>query len=147
LPLGRSGSAPVKPLFDPDAPFTLPAESLAPAEPKPKSKTKAKRSFRPPRIAVPRKAVLAVAALILIVGGGYGSRFLTGSATPMPSMGTLVVQSNPAGVQVWVDGVDRGPTPARLSVTPGSHILELRGRGVPRVIPLNVPAGAEVSQH
>ena len=145
LPLGSSG-APVKPLFDPDALFTLPAESLAPPEPKPKSKPKAKRSFRPPRIAVPRKAVLAVAALILIVGGGwYGLRFVTGSATPMPSMGTLVVQSNPAGVQVWVDGVDCGPTPARLSVTPGSHILELRGRGVPRVIPLNVPAGAEVS--
>jgi len=27
-------------------------------------------------------------------------------------MGTLVVQSNPAGVQVFVDGVDRGLTPA-----------------------------------
>jgi eukaryotic-like serine/threonine-protein kinase len=48
---------------------------------------------------------------------------------------------------VFVDGVDRGQTPARLSVTPGAHILELRGRGVPRVIPFNVAAGAEVSQY
>ena len=31
--------------------------------------------------------------------------------------------------------------------SPGSHILELRGKGVPRVIPLNVTAGAEVSQY
>ena len=61
------------------------------------------------------------------------------------AMGTLVVQSNPAGVQVFVDGIDHGQTPARLSVTPGAHILELRGRGVPRVIPFNVTAGAEVS--
>lgn len=30
---------------------------------------------------------------------------------------------------------------------PGAHILELRGRGVPRVIPLNITAGAEVSHH
>ena len=34
-----------------------------------------------------------------------------------------------------------------MTVAPGSHILELRGRGVPRVIPLNVTAGAEVSQY
>jgi hypothetical protein len=61
--------------------------------------------------------------------------------------GTLIVQSNPAGVQVFVDGVDRGMTPAHLSVEAGSHILELRGRGVPRVIPLQVAAGAQVSQY
>jgi hypothetical protein len=34
-----------------------------------------------------------------------------------------------------------------VAVNPGSHILELRGRGVPRVIPLNVTPGAEVSQY
>jgi hypothetical protein len=46
-----------------------------------------------------------------------------------------------------VDGIEHGKTPARVTVAPGSHILELRGRGVPRVIPLNVTAGAEVSQY
>ncbi len=29
-------------------------------------------------------------------------------------------------------------TPARVSLRRGSHILELRGRGVPRVIPFSV---------
>jgi hypothetical protein len=57
------------------------------------------------------------------------------------------VQSNPAGVPVFVDGVERGKTPARVTLAPGSHILELRGGGVPRVIPLNISAGAEVSQY
>jgi hypothetical protein len=57
------------------------------------------------------------------------------------------VQSNPSGVRVFVDGVDRGRTPVRVAVAAGSHILELRGRGVPRVIPLNVAAGSEVSQY
>jgi hypothetical protein len=64
-----------------------------------------------------------------------------------PSLGTLSVQTNPAGVAVFVDGVARGNTPARLSLSAGSHIVELRGRGVPRVIPMTVTAGAEVSQY
>jgi hypothetical protein len=43
--------------------------------------------------------------------------------------------------------VAKGGTPARISLSAGSHILELRGRGVPRVIPVNVSAGAEASQY
>ena len=57
------------------------------------------------------------------------------------------MQTNPPGVAVFVDGVARGNTPARLSLTAGSHIIELRGRGVPRVIPVTVTAGAEASQY
>jgi hypothetical protein len=90
---------------------------------------------------------IAVAvALAAIVGGGvYASRYV-GATTP-PAMGTLSVQSSPAGVEVFVDGVTRGVTPAKIALTPGSHILELRGRGVPRVIPLQITSGAQVSQY
>jgi len=92
------------------------------------------------------KLIAAVAAgAALIAGGVYASRAFTGGA--VPEMGTLNVQSSPAGVEVFVDGVSRGMTPARVSVAAGSHILELRGRGVPRVIPLQVPAGGQVSQY
>jgi serine/threonine protein kinase len=123
------------------APFTIPVPA---AQAKSVSKVAPKRQG--PKIS--RKAVLVAAALIIIAGGGvFASRFVTRRGVAAPSMGTLVVQSNPAGVQVFVDGVDRGPTPARLSVPAGAHILELRGRGVPRVIPLNITAGAEVSQY
>src|SRR4029453_15066526 len=83
-------------------------------------------------------------------GGVFASKYFgTTAAVPAAAAqtGTLIVQSNPAGVQVFVGGIDRGMTPARLSVTPGAHILELRGRGVPRVIPLQVAAGAQVSQY
>jgi hypothetical protein len=108
---------------------------------------KAAASRTRPRLS--RKSLLVAAAVILLAGGGvFASRYVnTGGAGAPASSGTLVVQSNPAGVQVFVDGVDRGQTPARLTVTPGAHILELRGRGVPRVIPLNVTAGSEVSHH
>jgi len=160
-------------LFNPDAPFSLPSDApfnVPPAAPfagasdapyataqsapfniipapaaqaAPASKVKSKR----PALKISRKAILVAAGLIVIAGGGvYASRFVLGGGASSPRTGTLVVQSNPAGVQVFVDGVDRGQTPARLSVPAGAHILELRGRGVPRVIPLNVTAGAEVSQ-
>jgi len=92
------------------------------------------------------KVIAAIAVLAVLIGGGvYASRFYGGSA--VPEMGTLNVQSSPAGVEVFVDGVSRGMTPAQVSVAAGSHILELRGRGVPRVIPLQVPAGGQISQY
>jgi hypothetical protein len=160
-------------LFNPDAPFSLPsdapftvppaasygASSTAPfaaAEhtpftiPAPKAQTAPASKVKKSRLGlkVSRKAVLAAAALVIVAGGGVlASRYVIGGGSTTPSTGTLVVQSNPAGVQVFVDGVERGQTPARLSVPVGAHILELRGRGVPRVIPLNITAGAEVSQY
>ena len=66
---------------------------------------------------------------------------------PPPPPGSLSLQTNPPGVAVFVDGVSRGNTPARISLAAGAHIVELRGRGVPRVIPVTVTAGAEVSQY
>jgi serine/threonine protein kinase len=92
------------------------------------------------------KLIAAVALAAVLIGGGvYVSRFY--GAEVAPELGTLLVQSSPAGVEVFVDGVNRGMTPARVSVAAGSHILELRGRGVPRVIPLQVPAGGQISQY
>ena len=94
------------------------------------------------------RRMLFVAAAVVIVAAAAGVVSMRSPAsTPVPALGTLVVQSSPAGVEVFVDGVSRGMTPSRISLSAGSHILELRGRGVPRVIPLQVPAGGEVSQY
>ncbi len=148
-------SDPAMSLFNPEAPFMVDhgaqfgSAQAAPFIPVPAAKAapESKAARKPTLPPISRKAVLVAAALIIIAGGGlFAYRFMTRSGVATPSLGTLVVQSNPAGVQVFVDGVDRGQTPARLSVPAGAHILELRGRGVPRVIPLSISAGAEVSQ-
>jgi hypothetical protein len=125
-------AAPVS-LFNPDAPFTAPAPAPA---------LTAERPRRPPA----RMAGIA-AVIVALAGGGVFALRTYGRPAAAPSLGALVVQSSPAGVAVFVDGVERGKTPARVTLAPGAHILELRGRGVPRVIPLNVTAGAEVSQY
>jgi hypothetical protein len=99
----------------------------------------------------PRSRVKLVAAAVLacaLLGGAYfGVQKYRGSSVPQTGLGTLVVQSSPPGVEVFIDGESRGMTPSTLSLTAGSHILELRGRGVPRVIPLQVPAGGQISQY
>jgi hypothetical protein len=130
--LPSPASAQGRPLFNPDEPFT--AAPQAPA--------------RGSRKAPPYGRIAALLALVIILGGGglLGYKYLSASAVT-PAMGSLNVQSNPAGVDVFVDGLAHGRTPARVSLTPGSHILELRGRGVPRVIPFTVTANAEVSQY
>jgi hypothetical protein len=135
--LARPNAAPERsPLFDPENPFNI-------ADPQKPAVKKKKFGF------LSKKMLLAFGAVLIIVAGGFAApKFFTASLPPTaPEMGTLVVQSNPPGVQVFVDGVDRGLTPARVSVTPGAHILELRGRGVPRVIPFTATAGAQVSHN
>ncbi len=119
-------------LFNPAAPFTAQPVAVAP----------------PPR-GRRRRAGLAIAAAVVVAVATAGVAGLKtyGRKTAAPALGALIVQSNPAGVPVFVDGIDRGQTPMRVTLAAGAHILELRGQGVPRVIPLNVSAGAEVSQY
>ncbi len=100
----------------------------------------------PPRARPRASLVAAIVGAVAVIGGGVFA-WKSNTTTPPPELGTLIVQSSPAGVEVFVDGVTRGMTPARVSLPAGSHILELRGRGVPRVIPFQVPAGGQVSQY
>jgi hypothetical protein len=94
------------------------------------------------------KLIAAIVAGVAIVGGGaYVARTYTKPAPAAPSLGTVVVQSNPPGIEVFIDGESRGMTPARLSVPAGPHTLELRGRGVPRTIPIKVTPGGQIDQY
>jgi hypothetical protein len=132
VPEELPGARDAKPLFDPDAPFTAPAPP--PATPQP-----ARRR--------PWRMIAAAAALLVVLGGGaFAAAMFYAGPGASPEMGTLIVESNPPGVPVFVDGVDRGVTPARITLAPGSHILELR-RGVPRVVPFTLVAGAQVTQY
>jgi hypothetical protein len=128
-PLRETPDTEPAPLFNPAEPFTAPGPPApVPAAP------------RRRRIWLASAAVLAILA-----SGGIASLKLLAGGAP-PTLASLSVESNPSGVPVFVDGVERGVTPTRITLAPGAHILELR-RGVPRVIPLTLTAGAEVSQY
>lgn len=139
-PVAEEPAAPVPDITDllKDVAGVIPPEPPAQAVPARKGTGGGRKTFL--RVA----AAAGVVALLGVPGWYYVSR---GTKAVAPSSGTLAVQTNPSGVAVFVDGVAHGNTPARISVPAGSHILELRGRGVPRVVPVQIAAGAEISQY
>lgn len=60
------------------------------------------------------------------------ARYFVGRVTappPTPATATLVVDSRPAGAEVYLDGRMSGRTPVSLQVNPGRHEVELRLAG------------------
>ncbi len=90
----------------------------------------------------------AAAVLVAVAAAGVpAARRYMAPAAVVPTDGTLIVTTNPPGAQLFIDGVERGVTPLTLPVKPGAHSLELRGNGAPRLMPITVTAGTQVSQY
>lgn len=87
----------------------------------------------------------AAVFVVLAAGASIGAR-KDGSDTPVrAASGTLEVTTNPPGVEALVDGVPRGDTPLVLALEPGQHVVELRGSGEPRTIPVTIGPGMHVA--
>jgi hypothetical protein len=61
--------------------------------------------------------------------------------------GTLVIESNPLGVEVLINGKPQGVTPLTLKVEAGRHEVELRGSGKPKIFNVYVSRGDRVAQY
>ena len=105
----------------------------------------------PERPAISRKMLIAAAVVLAVLGGGYwaSSRFFAGApkAVETAATGTLVMTSNPDGVATFVDGEPKGMTPVTLTLSAGQHVVELRGAGEPRTIPVTITAGTQATQY
>ena len=91
--------------------------------------------------------VAGIAVLAVTTVGLFAARHRLASAPPPVVTGTMTVNTDPPGAEVLVDGTTRGWSPLRLALTPGAHTLLVKGPGEPRTIPINITAGAEVSQY
>ena len=92
---------------------------------------------------------VGVAAAVLVVAT-LGFTLLRPSRPAVPAAvatGTLTVGTNPDGVAVFIDGVNRGTTPLNLTLPAGEHVLELVTENERRRIPVALTAGAQVSQY
>jgi serine/threonine protein kinase len=99
--------------------------------------------------AIPRGRLIAAAVLLIALtsGGTLAARkYLMSSGESTAAMGTLAVQTNPAGASVVIDGKQRGTTPLSLALAPGRHVLELVTEGDVRSIPVTITPGGQVSQ-
>ena len=93
-----------------------------------------------------RRWIAAAAVLALLAGGALFGRQLLLPSASAEAPGTLVVTTNPAGFQIFVDGQPRGVTPVTVELAPGSHELKIATEGEPRIIPFTVAAGSTVAQ-
>jgi hypothetical protein len=96
-----------------------------------------------------RRMAIAVMAVLLLVEAAYlgAARFLKAPEAP-PASGVLVVESQPAGAEVVIDGRVRGMTPLNLSLPPGPHSMELRlPGGQARLVPVTIQKGAQQSHY
>ena len=95
----------------------------------------------------PILAALAALLVVVVAGGFFAARKFFPPPPPSAKTGTLVITTNPGGVQAVVDGQLRGVTPLTMTLAPGQHVLELRGVGEPRTLPVTIAAGTQVAQY
>ncbi len=103
---------------------------------------KVMRPRRWPRLVASAAVVLAILSGAALAGRRYFVSHAAGLAT-----GTLMINTNPGGAQVVVDGQPRGVSPITLTLGAGTHVVELRGEGDPRSIPITIAAGAQLAQY
>ena len=89
------------------------------------------------------RAAVAAAVLVAIVTAGV---FAIKSYARVPPTGELVVNSNPDGVEVFINGKKHGTTPITLVLPTGDHKLELTLGDQTRAIPVKITTGGHVAQ-
>jgi hypothetical protein len=89
-----------------------------------------------------RISVLAV-SLVALSGATYlGARSYLSQPGAVRGRGTLVIESRPTGIEVFIDGRSSGRTPVTLDLQAGEHTVLLRsGRSI-TLVPVVVVSGA-----
>ncbi|RPJ53012.1 MAG: PEGA domain-containing protein [Acidobacteria bacterium] len=118
-------------------PETKPIE-IAEAEPP-------ERARRRGRMVIWVAAILAVAAIG--VPAWFAADWLPGDTPPPAASGRLVIETQPVGAVVMVDGVMRGVAPVDLALAPGSHEVEVKTDDSSRLMPVTIVAGGTVTHH
>ena len=93
-----------------------------------------------------RRAVAAVLFVAALAGAGVAGRSYMSESASAAVPGKLVVNTDPQGIPVVLDGKRAGQTPVTLEVSAGEHTLTLLAEAGPRTIPVTITAGATVSQ-
>jgi hypothetical protein len=94
-----------------------------------------------------RWPVAAAAAVLIAAAAGVPAARRFAAPAASTTDGTLVMTTNPPGAKLFVDGVERGVTPLTITLKPGAHALEVRGDGAPRLMPITMTGGGQVSQY
>ena len=100
----------------------------------------------PVRQADRSRYLVAIVGALFLAAAGSGlevARTYSGPAPMVSSLRPLVVEVQPAGIEVVVDGQSRGVGPVTLALEPGSHTIRLRASAEPRGTRAGAPAEAK----
>jgi len=94
------------------------------------------------------KTFLLVAGVVGLMSGAFtAAQFIPAPDWLFGTTGTLVIESSPEGVKVFVNGMPQGVTPLTLKVESGMHEVELQGPGKPKIFKVHVTRGDRVAQY
>ena len=102
---------------------------------------------RTPLSATFRKLLLAGGIITLMTGAFTAAQFIPAPEWMFSQSGTLVIESNPQGISVLINGTRQGVTPLTLKVEAGIHEVELQGPGKPKIFKVHVTRGDRVAQY
>lgn len=95
-----------------------------------------------------RALSIAVTAIALGVVGGGAAFAVSRGMIPFPGrMGTITMESTPAGAEVFVAGVSKGHTPLSFRAPAGEYAVEVVSGGQRVPLQVRAAAGAVVSDH
>jgi hypothetical protein len=94
-----------------------------------------------------KKFFLVAAVVALMTGAFTAAQFIPAPDWLFGNTGTLVIESSPDGVKVFVNGTPQGVTPLTLKVESGIHEVELQGPGKPKIFKVHVTRGDRVAQY
>jgi hypothetical protein len=152
----KSGSLPDE--GDPDPLSAFGSERAAEPlvrPPVPAAPPPAPRVWYPDRVP-PRTRLVGLILLVLVVGPALVATFIWGSgslsappaAPPVdPVGGRAVINSNPPGAQVFVNGENRGTTPLDIVLPVGVHTLQMQQGAALRTLPIEIAPNQITSQY
>jgi hypothetical protein len=94
-----------------------------------------------------RKFLIIAGGVALLTGAFSAAQFIPAPEWMFSQTGTLVIESNPQGVKVSVNGKPQGVTPMTLKVESGIHQVEMQGPGKPKMFKVHVTRGDRVAQY
>ena len=147
LKLAPLATKPSKPAV---APPTLKRETWNPADADPRLFSWQGSAMAGQRTAISPgfKTYLWVGLLLITMAGVFtAAQYIPPPEWLFSKNGTLVIESNPQGVAVYVNGRSHGVTPLTLRVEAGVHEVELQGPGKPKIFKVHVTRGDRVAQY
>ena len=93
-----------------------------------------------------KRYVYIGAVMLMMIAAFAGAQYVPAPEWLFSQTGTLVIESNPQGVEVLVNGKAQGVTPLTLKVESGRHEVELRN-GRSKIFNVYVSKGDRVAQY